>query len=34
MQLVSLLVDPTVDELRADPKFARIIERVGLPFAG
>jgi TolB-like protein/Tfp pilus assembly protein PilF len=32
MQLVSLRVDPTVDELRGDPRFAGIVERVGLPF--
>jgi len=31
MQLVSLKVDPTLDELRDDIRFAEIVRRVGLP---
>jgi adenylate cyclase len=31
MQLVSLKVDPTLDELRDDARFAEIVRRVGLP---
>ena len=31
MQLVSLKVDPTLDDLRDDARFAEIVQRVGLP---
>ena len=31
LQLVSLRVDPTLDDLRGDARFAEIVRRVGLP---
>ena len=31
MQLVSLKVDPVLDDLRDDVRFAEIVRRVGLP---
>ena len=31
MQLVSLKVDPSLDDLRDDARFAEIVRRVGLP---